>query len=54
MFEQEKKGLYDPNYEHDSCGIGAIAHIKGIKSHKTIIDALNILVHLEHRYLMHQ
>lgn len=49
MCEQEKKGLYDPAYEHDACGIGAIAHIKGIKSHKTIIDALNILIHLEHR-----
>ncbi len=44
-----KQGLYDPKYEHDSCGIGAIAQIKGIKTHKTIKDALNILIHLEHR-----
>lgn len=45
----EKQGLYNPQYEHDSCGIGAIAHIKGKRTHKTIKDALNILIHLEHR-----
>ena len=44
-----KQGLYDPQYEHDACGIGAIAQIKGIKTHKTIKDALDILIHLEHR-----
>ena len=44
-----KTGLYNPAYEHDACGIGAIASIKGIKTHKTIKDALNILIHLEHR-----
>ena len=49
MYEQEKVGLYNPSYEHDACGIGAIAQIKGIKTHKTIKDALNILIHLEHR-----
>ena len=41
-----KEGLYDPNFEHDACGIGAIAQIKGIKTHKTIKDALDILIHL--------
>ena len=40
-----KTGLYNPAYEHDACGIGAIASIKGIKTHKTIKDALNILIH---------
>lgn len=44
-----KEGLYDPSYEHDACGIGAIAQIKGIRTHKTIKDALDILIHLEHR-----
>ena len=44
-----KQGLYDPSYEHDACGIGAIAQIKGIRTHKTIKDALDILIHLEHR-----
>ena len=47
MNEQKKVGLYDPSYEHDACGIGAIAQIKGIKTHKTIKDALNILIHQE-------
>ena len=47
--ESHNMGLYSPSYEHDACGIGAIASIKGIKTHKTIKDALNILIHLEHR-----
>ena len=47
--ECHNMGLYSPSYEHDACGIGAIASIKGIKTHKTIKDALNILIHLEHR-----
>lgn len=45
----QAQGLYNPAYEHDACGIGAIAQIKGIRTHKTIKDALNILIHLEHR-----
>ena len=49
MQEQNNIGLYNSRYEHDACGIGAIAQIKGIKTHKTIKDALNILIHLEHR-----
>ena len=47
--DNNNQGLYSPAYEHDACGIGAIAQIKGIKTHKTIKDALNILIHLEHR-----
>ena len=42
-------GLYNDCFEHDACGIGAIANIKGIKSHKVIDDCLNILENLEHR-----
>ena len=42
-------GLYDPRFEHDSCGIGAVVDIKGRKTHKTIDDALQIVEHLEHR-----
>lgn len=42
-------GLYDESFEHDACGIGAIVSIGGIKSHKIVEDALNILIHLEHR-----
>ncbi len=42
-------GLYDPRFEHDSCGIGAVVDIKGRKSHRTVDDALRIVEHLEHR-----
>jgi len=41
--------LYDPSYEHDSCGIGAVVDIKGRKSHKTVEKALRIVENLEHR-----
>ena len=44
-----KIGLYDPKYEHDACGIGGIASIDGIKTHELVLDALSILIHLEHR-----
>ena len=42
-------GLYDPRFEHDNCGIGAVVDIQGRKSHKTIDDSLQIVEHLEHR-----
>ena len=42
-------GLYDPKFEHDNCGIGAVVDIKGRKSHQTLDDALQIVEHLEHR-----
>ncbi|MEI8394583.1 MAG: glutamate synthase large subunit [Rhodospirillaceae bacterium] len=42
-------GLYDPGYEHDSCGVGFIAHIKGVKSHDIINQGLKILENLDHR-----
>ena len=42
-------GLYEPKYEHDACGIGAVANIKGVRSYKVITDALKILMQLEHR-----
>ncbi len=41
--------LYVPSLEHDSCGIGFVAHLKGKKSHKIIKDALTMLVNMEHR-----
>ena len=44
-----KQGLYDPNFEHDACGMGFIVNIKGKKSHKLIIQAVEILKNLEHR-----
>ena len=42
-------GLYEPRFEHDACGIGAVANIKGEASHKVICDSLEILMQLEHR-----
>ena len=42
-------GLYDPALAKDSCGVGFIADIKGRKSHQIVVDALTILVNLEHR-----
>ncbi len=44
-----KQGLYDPQFEHDACGVGFIAHIKGKKSHQIVQDALQILLNLDHR-----
>lgn len=42
-------GLYDPQNEHDACGLGFIANIKGGKSHKIVEDGIRILENLEHR-----
>ena len=44
-----KQGLYDPANEHDACGVGFIAHIKGAKSHTIIEQGLQILRNLTHR-----
>ena len=41
--------LYDPAFEHDNCGIGAIVNIKGTKSRSTVEHALSIVENLEHR-----
>ena len=45
----KKQGLYDPEFEKDSCGVGFIVDMKGEKSHKVIQDGLEILKKLEHR-----
>jgi len=44
-----KQGLYDPDREHDSCGIGFVANIKGRKSHEIVRQGLQILINLDHR-----
>ena len=49
MTKNEKLGLYNPAYEHDACGIGFVANIKGVKSHQNVIDGLTILENMEHR-----
>jgi len=43
------QGLYDPAHEHDACGLGFIAHIKGRRTHEIITQGLSILEHLTHR-----
>ncbi len=43
------QGLYSPAFEHDACGIGFVANIKGSKSHQVISDALTVLENMEHR-----
>ena len=44
-----KQGLYDPANEHDACGVGFIAHIKGEKRHDIVLQGLEILKNLDHR-----
>jgi glutamate synthase domain-containing protein 2/glutamate synthase domain-containing protein 1/glutamate synthase domain-containing protein 3 len=44
-----KQGLYDPQFEHDSCGVGFVVNIKGEKSHTIIRQALQLLLNLDHR-----
>ena len=44
-----KQGLYDPQFEHDSCGVGFVVNIKGRKSHAIVQQALQALCNLDHR-----
>ncbi|MBO4640095.1 MAG: hypothetical protein J5710_10110, partial [Treponema sp.] len=43
------KTLYEPSFEHDNCGIGAVVNIDGSKTHKIVDNALSIVEKLEHR-----
>src|SRR3954469_23585574 len=45
----ERQGLYDPRNEHDACGVGFVANIKGRKSHEVITAGLQILLNIDHR-----
>src|SRR6266851_1347350 len=49
MALEANKGLYDPRNEHDACGVGFVANIKGKKAHDIIRRGLQILVNLDHR-----
>ena len=54
IYEQQleqirKEGLYDPSFEHDNCGIGAVIDIEGRAGHALVCDALSIVENLEHR-----
>ena len=44
-----KQGLYDPRFEHDACGVGMVANVKGVKSHSVVKQGLEVLCNLEHR-----
>jgi glutamate synthase (NADPH/NADH) large chain len=44
-----KQGLYDPQFEHDACGVGFVANIKGKKSNEILRQALTVLLNLTHR-----
>jgi glutamate synthase (NADPH) large chain len=46
---RKQEGLYDPSFEHDACGIGFVANIRGNKNHQYVSDALTILENMEHR-----
>jgi glutamate synthase (NADPH/NADH) large chain len=48
-FPPRAQGLYDPRNEHDGCGVGFVAHIKGKKSHSIVEQGLTILKNLNHR-----
>src|SRR6202000_373759 len=45
----ERQGLYDPRNEHDSCGVGFVANIKGEKSNEIVAQGLQLLINLDHR-----
>ena len=47
--ELAQKGLYAPEQEHDSCGVGVVANIKGQKSHRIVEEGLEVLMNLGHR-----
>src|SRR2546430_9921091 len=44
-----KQGLYDPQFEHDACGVGFVVNIKGEKSREIVEQALTVLQNLDHR-----
>jgi len=44
-----KEGLYDPQFEHDACGIGMVANIRGERTHEIVQKGVDILLNLEHR-----
>ena len=45
----KKQGLYDPDYEHDACGVGFVVNIYGKSDHEIIDQGIKILCNLEHR-----
>ena len=48
MYNQ-RRGLYDPRFEHDACGVGLLVNVNGIKSHRLVEQGLQVLEHMVHR-----
>ncbi|TWT47445.1 glutamate synthase-related protein [Botrimarina hoheduenensis] len=44
-----QQGLYDPAHEHDACGVGFIANVKGVASHQIVVDSEDLLRRMDHR-----
>lgn len=49
MEQQHQRGLYDPRFEHDACGVGLLVNVGGRKSHRLVEKALQVLEHMVHR-----
>lgn len=49
MLYPPKQGLYDPQNEHDACGVGFIAHLKGQATHDMVKQGIHMLTKLHHR-----
>ena len=49
MNNHTEKGLYRKEFEHDACGIGFVASLKGIKSHRIVEDSIKMLIRMDHR-----
>src|SRR5829696_1773656 len=49
MDPSDRRGLYRPSDEHDACGVGFVASIKGARSHRIVRSALDLLINLQHR-----
>ena len=49
MTKSKLNGLYQPQYEHDACGVGMVVNINGSKSHELVDQALRVLENMEHR-----
>ena len=44
-----RKGLYDPRFEHDACGVGFVADLNNVRSHEIVRKGIEILINLDHR-----
>ena len=49
ILQNQNMGLYQPDYEHDACGVGMVVNIHGGKSHQLVDQALRVLENMEHR-----